>query len=216
MAKKSATKPTQYDIHPSMSRLVKWVDGLKEKTGRSVDEWVKTVRKTNPADERAARDWLKSAGKFDVYDAAWLARRAMAPDGEPGEETPEGYRRLANEYVAQMFSGPKTALRPIYDEILASVRKLGDDIRVSPCQTMVPIFRNYAIAHVKPTTRARVDLGLALGPLLKAKKKLPARLIDTGGFAKKDRITHRIELGSVDELDAEARKWLQTAYELDA
>jgi hypothetical protein len=41
-------------------------------------------------------------------------------------------------------------------------------------------------------------------------------MIDTGGLAKKDRITHRIELKSVAEIDAEVKKWLQTAYELDA
>jgi hypothetical protein len=35
-------------------------------------------------------------------------------------------------------------------------------VRVSPCQTFVPIFRNFAIAQIKPATRTRVDLGLAL------------------------------------------------------
>lgn len=35
------------------------------------------------------------------------------------------------------------------------------------------------------------------------------------GLAKKDRITHRIEVKSVDEIDAEVKKWLKTAYELD-
>ena len=48
------------------------------------------------------------------------------------------------------------------------------------------------------------------------KKKFPPRLIDTGGFAKKDRITHRIEISSLDEIDEEVERWLKTAYELDA
>ena len=33
---------------------------------------------------------------------------------------------------------------------------------------------------------------------------------------KKDRITHRFELKSTAEIDAEVKKWLKTAYELDA
>jgi hypothetical protein len=45
---------------------------------------------------------------------------------------------------------------------------------------------------------------------------MPKRIIDTGGLAKKDRITHRIELNSVNEIDAEVKKWLRTAYGLDA
>jgi hypothetical protein len=40
-------------------------------------------------------------------------------------------------------------------------------------------------------------------------------VIDTGGVAKKDRITHRMELKAVAEIDAEVKKWLRMAYELD-
>jgi Domain of unknown function (DUF5655) len=46
--------------------------------------------------------------------------------------------------------------------------------------------------------------------------KLPKRLIDTGGAAKKDRITHRMELTSTAQIDEEVKKWLKTAYHLDA
>jgi hypothetical protein len=40
-------------------------------------------------------------------------------------------------------------------------------------------------------------------------------LIDTGGLAKKDRITHRVEIASVDDIDNEVKKWLKKAYEMD-
>jgi len=35
------------------------------------------------------------------------------------------------------------------------------------------------------------------------------------GLEKKDRITHRIPITSVDEIDDEVEKWLKVAYELD-
>jgi hypothetical protein len=41
-------------------------------------------------------------------------------------------------------------------------------------------------------------------------------VIDTGGLAKKDRITHRIEIRAISEIDEDVQKWLRTAYELDA
>jgi hypothetical protein len=56
----------------------------------------------------------------------------------------------------------------------------------------------------------RIDLGLAL-----KNTKIPKRLIDTGGFAKKDRITHRIEITSMKDIDADVKKWLTIAYEMD-
>jgi hypothetical protein len=36
--------------------------------------------------------------------------------------------------------------------------------------------------------------------------------MDTGGLARKDRITHKIELKSAEEIDDEVKKWLKTAY----
>jgi hypothetical protein len=54
-------------------------------------------------------------------------------------------------------------------------------------------------------------LGFALGA-----RKAEGRLIDTGGYAKKDRITHRIPITAVSEIDDEVKKWLRAAYEADA
>ena len=56
-----------------------------------------------------------------------------------------------------------------------------------------------------------IDLGFSLG-----KTKASPRLIDTGGLAKGDRITHRIPIATPAEFDAEVKRWLQTAYDLDA
>ena len=72
----------------------------------------------------------------------------------------------------------------------------------------------HVFAEIKPTTNTRVDLGLCLIPLLKEKKKLPARLIDTGGFAKKNRITTRIPISTMNEIDTFVEQWLKRAYEL--
>lgn len=36
-----------------------------------------------------------------------------------------------------------------------------------------------------------------------------------GGFAKKDRITHRIPLESVSDIDDEVKHWLKVAYDRD-
>jgi hypothetical protein len=46
--------------------------------------------------------------------------------------------------------------------------------------------------------------------------KPKGRLIDTGGFAKKDRITHRIPLESPKDIDDEVKHWLKVAYDRDA
>jgi hypothetical protein len=41
-------------------------------------------------------------------------------------------------------------------------------------------------------------------------------LIDTGGREKGDRITHRIEVTRLEDVDDGLRRWLKRAYDLDA
>ena len=45
---------------------------------------------------------------------------------------------------------------------------------------------------------------------------IPARLKDTGGLKRGDRITHAFAIGSLDDIDDELRRWLRKAYEMDA
>ena len=90
-------------------------------------------------------------------------------------------------------------------------RWLGPDVKVCPCKTIVPVYRQHVFAEIKPATTSRIDLGFALGSM-----KAAGRLVETGGFKKKDRITHRIPIESLSGVDAEVKKWLKYAYDLDA
>jgi hypothetical protein len=91
-------------------------------------------------------------------------------------------------------------------------KSIGAEVRACPCKTIVPLYRNHVFAQIKPTTNMRIDLGFALATY---KGKLPKRVIDTGGLAKKDRITHRMEIKSGSDVDDDVKKWLKIAYELD-
>ena len=212
MAKKSqkATKKSVYSVHPGVAMAQKWVAELPEKTGRSLEQWIEHVRKSGPDDEKARRTWLKEKYGLGTNTAWWIAKHASVGDVGIVDHDPDAYLAAAEQYVEAMFAGPKAGLVPIYDELLRMVFALGDDVRVCPCKTIVPFYRNHVIAEVKPATRTRIDFGFALGDT-----PVSGRLIDTGGLAKKDRITHRIPLASVDDIDDEVQHWLQTAYERD-
>jgi hypothetical protein len=119
--------------------------------------------------------------------------------------------QAAVEYVEAMYTGPKAALRPIHDALIQLSLSLGEDVKVCPCKTIVPLYRQHVFAEIKPSTRTRIDFGLALKG---AKKKPPKRLIDTGGLDKGNRITHRFGIKSVEEIDDEVKAWLKIAYEL--
>jgi len=211
MAGKGAAKTQAlYDEHPSVAMMRKCIAELKEKTGRSLEEWTALIKKEGPEDEKGRRAWLKSKHKLGTNHAGWLAERASGKGGEFDDT--ESYRRSAARHVEEQYAGPKEKLRPIYDELLKLGKAMGADVKACPCKTIVPLYREHVFAQIKPTTNTRIDLGFALAH---HKGKVPKRLIDTGGLAKKDRITHRMELKAVEEIDGDVKKWLKTAYDLD-
>jgi Domain of unknown function (DUF5655) len=200
-----AKSKTIYDVHPSVAMVQKWLAELKEK--KQGVPWKIGLRWLK--DEKSRREWLKSKHKLGTNKASWITERA---EGKGWGETPEAYLKAAVGYVEEQYAGPKEKLRPIYNELLALGKSLGSDVKACPCATIVPLYRNHVFAQIKPTTNTRIDLGFALTHY---KGKLPKRLVDTGGLAKKDRITHRIEITAVEQIDGEVKKWVKTAYDLD-
>jgi hypothetical protein len=209
---KSATKAARksiYGVHPGVAMTQKWISELKQKTGRTLDEWLKLIRKEGPPTEIERRDWLKTKYGLGTNSAWLLAERSVGKGEEVGD--PDAYLEAAEKYVEEMFSGKKEHLRPIYDALLKLGLKVGKDVKACPCQSIVPLYRNHVFAQIKPTTLTRIDFGLALGNM-----KTPKRLIDTGGYQKKDRITRRFEITSLKDIDEEVKRWLKVAYDRDA
>ena len=198
-----------YDPHPGVAMVRQWLDSLKEKTGRDIDEWTSLVQNKGPAGTKARQEWLKKEHGLGTNKAIWIVDHAEGgteiEDGDPKRNVGK-----AHECVETMFAGPKSGLRPLYDKLYALARSIAGDTKLCPCKTIVPIYRNHVIAQIKPTTRTRIDFGLAL-------KDTPAkgRLIDTGGLAKKDRITHRIEITKLEDIDGFVETWLRKAYAMD-
>jgi len=190
-----------YAEHPGMKMIATSMKNLLDRTGKTLDEWAAIVLKKGPKGSKERRDWLMREHGFTTNYAWWVVERA---EGDDGQYKPD-------EYVEKMFAGPKAGLRPIYEALVKLAFSMGKDVTLTPCSTIVPIRRKYVIAQIKPSTKTRIDFGYAL-------KDTPAsgRLVTTGGFEKGDRITHRIAISSVDEIDAEVKLWLKRAYEMDA
>jgi hypothetical protein len=209
-AQAKESKRSIYGVHPGVAMLQKWIEELKAKTGRSLEEWIALVKKDGPKSEVDRREWLKAKHKHGTNSAWWIAARVDGKDSE--EDSPEGYLAIAPKYIDEQYSGKKESLRPICEKVLILAANLGPDVKACRGKTIVPLYRRHVVAQIKAASSSRVDLGLALAHY---KGKLPKRIIDTGGRAKKDRITHRIELTTPAEIDGAVEKWLETAYELD-
>ncbi len=200
-----------YSVHPSVATVASGIAQLKAKTGRSIEEWMTFVSKSGPKDEVARRAWLKDKHGLGTNYAWWIAERSMGKGEDDGD--PKAYLRAAPRYVEAMYAGKKAHLKPLHDVLVNLAKSLADDVKICPCQTIVPLFRNHVFAQIKPATNNRIDFGLSLK---NHRGRPPKRLIDTGGAAKGDRITHRFEIVTLDDIDDEVAKWLRIAHDLDA
>jgi hypothetical protein len=191
-----------YSLHPAYKMEAAYTANLLERTGKTMDEWVAVVKQDGPATEKERREWLKSKHGFTTNYAWWVAEVAEGKGTGAEQYDPDAF-------VEAMFAN-KPALQPLYDKLLKIGLSLGKDVKACPCETIVPLYREHVFAQLKPTTKTRLDLGLAL-------KGTPftERILDTGGTAKKDRITHRIAIATLADIDDEVKYCLRMAYELD-
>jgi hypothetical protein len=195
-------KKSIYSVHPGYAMEEAYLANLQKRTGKTLEQWIEIVKKTGPPTERERREWLKATHGMTTNYAWWIAERA---EGKGGVESYD-----PDALVDAMFSGAKAGLRPIYDGLITICLKVGKDVKACPGKTIVPLYRNHVFAQIKPTTRTRIDLGFALKDT-----KPKGRLIETGGLAKGDRITHRIPITKASDIDDEVRRWLKVAYDMD-
>jgi hypothetical protein len=177
---------------------------LPKKTGKTLEQWIAIVNSSGPATRKERIEWLKKEHQLGHVTARMVVAEA---EGQPMDKV---YGDTQALYEA-MFSGPKAALRPLADELLKLAGKLGKDVKVSLRKTFVTLSRKRQFAVVKPATQTRIDLGLALGDT-----PASGRLVEVRGRDSDDRITHRIAVSARADLDAELKRWLKRAYDLDA
>lgn len=172
---------------------------MKERTGRTVDEWVALVVAggVDPLDQKAVRRWLKAEHGVP-QNSRWAI--AFAAARAAGWEPP-----TAEQYVDDQYAGPKAALRPIFDRVRAIFEDLGDDVSMEGRSTYVPFVRRRQFAAVQAATRSRVDVGLRFVDPPVSELLTPA---SAPGQA-----THKLSLTSVDDVTDEVADLLGTAYE---
>ncbi len=173
---------------------------LPAKTGRTFEQWVELTRRQGPASRKERIGWLKSG-----YGLGTVTANFIAADAE-GRSIVDTYAD-EDALLDAMYAGEKAALRPLYNELVKAARKLGSDVDLTVCKTYVGIRHGRQFAIIKPTTRARVDLGLVL-PGAKA----GGRLLNAGSIGN-DRMTHRIEIATKKVIDAEVIRWLKAAFD---
>jgi hypothetical protein len=174
------------------------IAGLSEKTGKSLEEWLKILHSSKLSKHKEFIGLLKNEHGLTHGFANMIALQALQSDSHTAQDS--------DALVEAQYTGSKTALRPIYDALLAAVRKFGKDVEVSPKKAYVSLRRNKQFAIVQPSTATRVDVGINL-----AGTAPTARLEASGSF--NAMVSHRVRVSKLKDVDKELLAWLRAAYD---
>ena len=164
--------------------------------GRSIDEWTALIAASGLTRHGQIVAMLKTEHGLSHGAAnrvALVALDALKPAAATTD--PE----------ASLYTGGKSALRPIHARLMAVINGLGKDIEVAPKKGYLSLRRRKQFAMIKPAAR-HVDLGLILPG-----RAVGGRLESAATF--NALFTHRVRVGSAEEVDDELGSWLRDAYD---
>ncbi|MEZ5042155.1 MAG: DUF5655 domain-containing protein [Saprospiraceae bacterium] len=171
--------------------------GLLEKTGKSLAEWIKIVKKEAFEKHGEIMNFLKSEHGFTHGFANFVAHKTRESDAASFDP---------DDLIATQYSKGKEHLLPIYEQLIAAINEFGDDIEFAPKKASVSIRRKTQFALIQPSTKTRIDVGLKIKD-----KGFTERLENSGPFG--SMCSHRVQLTDIADVDAELKAWLKEAYD---
>ena len=171
------------------------IANLAAKTGKSLDEWVALARASGQPKHGGLVSWLKAEHGLGHGYANLVAHKTFASDAGSSDDA---------ALMEAMFAGPKAAMRPVYDRVAEIVSGL-EGAQFAPKKGYVSFRRNKQFGLGQPSTKDRFDLGLSLTGV-----EPTGRLEAAGSW--NTMVTHRVRIGSVDEVDAEVEGWIKQAW----
>lgn len=169
---------------------------LQDKTGKSLDAWVKIAKASKRTKHGELVAVLKSEHGLTHGYANLVAHRTFK--SAAGDAAPD-------DLVASQYTGKKSELKPIYDALIAAVAKFGD-MEVSPKKAYVSLRRAKQFAILQPSTATRLDVGIKLKDVDPA-----GRLEASGTF--NSMVSHRVRVETLKGVDKELVGWLRQAYD---
>lgn len=174
---------------------------IEKRTGKTLDELTKFVLASGLGKHGEIRDMLKTKlgmGHGDANTMAHYALKTSSFAAEADQPTSE------DDVLDALYTGPKAALRPIHEKLMAGIRKFGD-FEIAPKKTYVSLRRKKQFAMIGPATNTRVEVGLNMKGV-KASKRLEAQ-------PEKSMCQYKVKLTDSAEVDAELLGWLRTAFD---
>ncbi len=173
------------------------IENVYKNTGKTLEQWIEIVNKENFEKHGQIIEYLKEKHGFTYGYANLVAFKAR--------ESAAGSSAAPNDLVENQYKG-KEHFRPLYESIIAEVKKFGDDIEIAPKKSSVSLRRKKQFALLQPATKTRFEIGINL------KGQQSEGKLETVTAANA-MCSHKINLSDKKDLDQEVISWMKKAYE---
>ncbi|MCU0246657.1 MAG: DUF4287 domain-containing protein [Bryobacter sp.] len=175
------------------------IQNIQKKTGKSLEELKRFIQASGLAKHGEIRDLLKRELGLGHGDANTLTHIALQSHGAAQAEGKSG-----DQVLDEIYTGPKAALRPIHDALMARISGFGA-FEIAPKKGYVSLRRAKQFAMIGPATNTRVEVGLNM-------KNVPG-----GGRLEeqppKGMCSHKVKLTEAGQVDDELIAWIRAAYD---
>ena len=173
---------------------------IQTRTGKTLDELYAIIRKSGLAKHGEIRDMLKRDLSMGHGDANTLVHTYLKSETVGAAASDAG----SGDVLDEIYTGPKTALRPIHEKVMEAMNKFGE-FEIAPKKGYVSLRRKKQFATVGPATNSRVEVGLNMKGVKGTDRlnELPAGQM----------CQYKVKLTDVKEVDKELIDWIRQAYD---
>ena len=170
------------------------IRNLKQKTGKTLKQWIALIQANNLHEKREIVTFLKSEGLGHIQAQTIFARfQGSDPYMNP------------STFADSIFDTQES--KELYEFTRTQILDLAGDIRIQPCKTYIPFYRKNQFAILSKNKSGGTLLGLNL-PENHPHKKFTNK--SRKGSA---RITYQTVIESKSDLDTEVMTALKWAYQ---
>lgn len=174
------------------------INNMQSKTGKTIAGWIDILKNSGLQSSKDQLNWLKTEHKLGHFQANIIVKRAESG----GKSDYDDIKSL----VDNQFTNENKPLKDIYHEIAAVVVKFGKDIKIKPCKTYIPFYRNNQFLVLK-AKKGFLYLGLPLPLDIKHEK-----LTGVKGLGMPEKINFALPIKSKDELTDDIIDLIKTTY----
>lgn len=174
---------------------------IEKRTGKSLTELAAIVKGSGLTKHGEMRDMLKRDLGMGHGDANTLVHHVLKSDGQSAAAEKQ---LSSDDVVAALYVGPKAALRPIHDKLMAAINQFGE-FEIAPKKTYVSLRRKKQFAMIGPATNTRVEVGLNLKGLAATERLLE--------MPPNSMCNYKVKVTNADEVDDALIAWLRQAFE---